>query len=96
MSLRIKNLSKSFDDKNVISNLSYEFPERGLFGIVGESGIGKTTLLRIIAGLDNDYSGEVVGGGIRKVSFAFQEHRLFPTLTSLEKIRQFMILPQSF
>ena len=86
MSLKIKSLSKSFDDKTVIYNLSYEFPERGLFGIVGESGIGKTTLLRIIAGLDNDYSGEVVGGGVGSVSFAFQEYRLFPTLTALENV----------
>ena len=38
----------------------------------------------MIAGLDNDYSGEIFGGGFANTSFCFQEHRLFPTLTAIE------------
>ncbi|MBO7196922.1 MAG: ATP-binding cassette domain-containing protein [Clostridia bacterium] len=86
ISLSIKNLTKRFDEKTVITGLSYDFPDKGLYAIVGESGIGKTTLLRIIAGLDADHEGEVVGGGIGQVSFAFQEHRLFPTISALENV----------
>jgi ABC-type multidrug transport system ATPase subunit len=86
MSLIIKNLTKKFDNKTVIDNLSYEFPEKGIVAITGESGIGKTTLLRIISGLDWDYSGLVRGGNIGHVSFAFQEYRLFPHLTALENV----------
>lgn len=86
MSIIIKNLTKKFDDKTIIDNLSYEFPAHGVVAITGESGIGKTTLLRIIAGLDFEYEGIVRGGDIGHVSFAFQEYRLFPSLTALDNI----------
>jgi len=86
MNLSIKNLSKSFGDKQVLENFSYEFTERGIYAICGESGVGKTTLLRIISGLDKDYSGSVAGGGFKNVSFAFQEYRLFPALTALDNV----------
>lgn len=86
MSLSIKNLTKKFGDKLIIDNLSYDFPESGVIAIIGESGIGKTTLLRIISGLDKDYEGCVIGGGKINVSFAFQEYRLFPTLSALDNV----------
>lgn len=86
MSLKIKNLSKSFDGKVIYDNFSYEFNEKGLYIIEGESGIGKTTLLRMICGLDTDFSGEILGGGIGKTSYVFQEHRLFPNLNLIENV----------
>lgn len=88
MSLIIKDVSKSYDDKPVISNLSYEFPSTGVVAITGASGAGKTTLLRIISGLERNFSGEVIKKENAKISFAFQEHRLFPNLTALENIVQ--------
>ncbi len=84
MTLKISKLTKYFDGKKIFRDFSYDFPPAGIFAIVGESGIGKTTLLRIISGLDKDYSGEVIGGGFSNVSFAFQEYRLLPTLTALD------------
>ena len=84
--LEIKNLSKSFDGKILFKNFSYSFSDRGVYAVVGESGIGKTTLLRMIAGLDKDYDGEIVGGGAKKVSFAFQEYRLFPWLSAIDNV----------
>lgn len=84
--LEIKNLSKSFDGKTLFSNFNLSFKDKGVYAIVGESGIGKTTLLRMIAGLDNDYTGEIVGGGTKKVSFAFQEYRLFPWLSAIDNV----------
>ena len=53
MSLTIRNLCKSFDDKVIFDQLSYEFNSTGIYALIGDSGAGKTTLLRIIAGLDN-------------------------------------------
>jgi len=86
MSLRIKHLSKSFGKRTILSDFSYDFDDNGVYILRGESGIGKTTLLRIIAGLDKSYSGEIVGGGIGNVSFAFQEYRLFPELSALDNV----------
>lgn len=85
MNLRVKNLTKRFEDKLLFENLSLDFDSKGLYLITGESGIGKTTLLRILAGLDKEYEGEVTTG-VGYVSFAFQEYRLFPGLTALENL----------
>ena len=84
MSLVIKNLNKSFGEKEIFNDFSYSFGDRGIYALTGESGVGKTTLLRIISGLDSDYDGEILGAD--SVSLAFQEHRLFPVLTALENV----------
>lgn len=86
MSITIENLTKAFDKKVVLDNFSRRFPSVGVFALIGESGIGKTTLLRLIAGLDKRYSGKIVFDGDSSVSYAFQEHRLFPALTALENV----------
>lgn len=84
MILKLKNLTKSFGQHAVLSDFSYTFEKKGLWFITGDSGVGKTTLLRIIAGLDGEFDGEVENGGIGNVSFMFQEYRLFPTLSALK------------
>lgn len=86
MSLKINDLSKHFDDKAILESFSYSFGDTGLYLIEGESGIGKTTLLRLIAGLDTDYRGEILGGGVKNISYCFQEHRLFPNLSALDNV----------
>lgn len=84
MLLKLNNVSKKFGEKVLFKGFSYEFQEKGLYLIRGESGIGKTTLLRMIAGLDNEYNGVIENGGTKNISFMFQEYRLFPTLTALK------------
>lgn len=83
MALKLDNISKSFGNKSILDSFSYTFKNCGLYIISGESGVGKTTLLRIISNLDKDFSGTVENGGIENVSFMFQEYRLFPTLNAL-------------
>lgn len=83
--LKIKNVSKSYDQK-VLNNFSYEFPQHGLFVIRGNSGVGKTTLLRLIADLEKPDEGEIQLEKGSKISFVFQEARLFPFVTLLENI----------
>ena len=87
MSLKITNLTKKFDNKIIFKNFSYEFKENGIYVLSGDSGKGKTTLLRIIAGLDKRYDGYVTNVS---VSYAFQEYRLFPVLTALENITKIL------
>ena len=86
MGVKLINVSKSFDSDIKIKNLSYEFPEKGVVAITGDSGVGKTTLARMICGLDEDFHGEIIGGGIGKCAVAFQEYRLFPQLTALDNV----------
>lgn len=86
MSLEIRNLTKKFGEKIIFSNFSFSFPDKGIFALVGDSGIGKTTLLRMISGLDTDFNGEITGGGLERTSFAFQEYRLFPYLSLLDNL----------
>lgn len=86
MGLRLKNLTKSFGKKTLFRDFSYTFDDTGIYAVTGASGVGKTTLLRIISGLDKEYDGEIIGGGISNVSICFQEHRLFPHLSALENI----------
>lgn len=76
----IKNLTKSFDKKLVFDNFSIEIPEKKLTIIEGKSGCGKTTLLRIISGLDLNFKGEIIKKS-NKISYVFQEPRLFGAIT---------------
>lgn len=84
MSLEITNVSKRFEDKIILNDFSYSFSDVGFYIIRGDSGIGKTTLLRIISGLDTAYSGSVNNGGPENCSFMFQEYLLFPALNALK------------
>ncbi len=81
--LKISNISKSFDTP-VLTDITLSFPETGLFLIRGKSGIGKTTLLRLILGLEKPDSGEIEVNGI--TSPVFQEARLAPFLTLKENL----------
>lgn len=84
MSIIVKNLVKKYGRNTVLDNFSYQFNQGGVYALVGESGGGKTTLIKILAGLDKKYSGEVLVFGT--VSLAFQEHRLIPTLSLIDNL----------
>ena len=83
--LKLINISKSFEEKSVINGFSFEFPERGLVTVTGESGKGKTTLLNIIAGLLKQDGGSVENG-YPSLSYYFQDDRLFPWLSAKRNI----------
>ena len=83
--IEIKNLAKSFGEKNVLNNVSFSVPSTGVYAIVGKSGIGKTTLLRLIAGLEVPDAGAVVTEDAR-IAYKFQEPRLMNWLTVLDNV----------
>lgn len=72
--LMIKEITKSYGKQKVLENISFNLNESERICIYGKSGIGKTTLLRIIAGLEKADSGKITFVG--KVSMVFQEDRL--------------------
>ncbi|MCL1935020.1 MAG: ATP-binding cassette domain-containing protein [Defluviitaleaceae bacterium] len=73
--IQVNNVYKSFENKLVLKNFNAKFPV-GINAIMGKSGIGKTTLVNIIAGLIIPDSGEILGVNQKKISIVFQEDRL--------------------
>ena len=51
MGLVVKNVNKSFGDKHVVDNISFELKKPGVFGLLGTNGAGKTTTIRMILGM---------------------------------------------
>ena len=80
--MELKHVFKSFDGKAVLSDVSLLFPEGQISCLFGPSGRGKTTILRLLAGLEQPDSGTVDGVGDRRVSVIFQEDRLLPFCTA--------------
>ena len=85
MNISVAHLTKRFGDHDVLRDFGAQIPEGKITVITGSSGCGKTTLLRIIAGLDNDFEGKV-SGVPDTVSYLFQENRLLPWKTVVENI----------
>lgn len=87
MDIVIENLSKAYDGQKVLDNLSVTFPEKSFTCLMGKSGVGKTTLLSILMGLEKADSGQITGLEDKKLSVVFQENRLCNNLTALLNIK---------
>lgn len=61
--IALDNVSKKFSGEYVFKNISFSIKKNGLYGIYGQSGCGKTTLLNLISSLDNDYEGQIIIDG---------------------------------
>ena len=89
--LELKGISKAFNGRQILSNLDLTVTDGKTLAIVGPSGVGKTTLLRIIAGLENADQGSMIWNGasvtpeeLRKqgvLGVVFQNFGLFPQYT---------------
>lgn len=86
MNIIIDNISKKFNDKQVLKGISLKIPKGIKTALLGPSGSGKTTLLRIIAELEKPDSGYIKGVSQKDMAYMFQEPRLFPWLTAMENI----------
>ncbi len=93
--LALKQVNKAFGSRQIIRNLDLSIEEGSILCIVGPSGGGKTTLLRILAGLETYDSGEFLLNGQpfnpstskeQVVGVVFQDFQLFPHLSVMENI----------
>lgn len=84
--IRITDLCKSYGDKDVIRCLNATVPDRGFVTVTGESGIGKTTLIRLILGLEEPDRGSITFSSEPVFSVVFQEDRLLERLSVLENV----------
>ena len=87
MSIIITDLCKTFDDNEVLKNVNITLKDNSIYCLMGSSGIGKTTLLRILMGLERADSGSVSGIDTKSISCMFQEDRLIPYLSAIDNVR---------
>ena len=87
MDLMIDNLRKSYDGHVVLDGLTHTFPYGALTCVTGRSGCGKTTLLRLIAGLEAPDAGSIDGIPEGGIAMVFQEDRLPPQLCAADCLR---------
>ncbi len=80
-----KNITKKYGDKTVLDNFSLILKKGTKTAIMGESGCGKTTLLRIAAGLTKADGGEFIHEG--RIAVMFQEPRLLPWKNALDNVK---------
>lgn len=95
--IELKKVNKAFGEKKIIKDLNLIIPDGKTLAIVGPSGGGKTTLLRILAGLESSDSGEFYLDGVpfnpfelkmkeQVVGVVFQDFQLFPHLNILKTL----------
>ncbi|CBL23981.1 MULTISPECIES: ATP-binding cassette domain-containing protein [Blautia] len=87
MSVQIRNLCKTFGSKKVLNNLNITLEDGGIYCLMGPSGMGKTTLLRIIMNLESKDAGEITGiDPDVEISSMFQEDRILPMLSAVANV----------
>ena len=95
MSIELRHVSKKFGEVSAVSNVSFSVKEGELIGLLGPSGGGKTTVLRMIAGLEMPTSGDVFIRGQRvnnlsvqqrNIGFVFQSYALFKSMNVFDNI----------
>jgi len=93
--LEIKNLTKIYNKKTVLNNISFTVKDGEFLSILGPSGCGKTTLLKILIGIEKPTNGEIIKKGKnitnldpakRGMGMVFQNYALFPNMTVLDNV----------
>lgn len=94
--LELKNISKQFGQKKIFDHFNLTVEDGKILSLVGPSGGGKTTLLRMLAGLEKIDSGEIIHNGevvpidhletLNLLGFVFQDFQLFPHLSVLDNL----------
>lgn len=84
--LTVENMTKTYGEKLLFNNISFTISERERIGIIGVNGTGKSTLLKIIAGLDTDDQGEISHSKDYTISYLAQHPEVNENLTVIEQV----------
>ena len=89
--IELKNIQKAYTagerNLDVLNGIDLKLPEKSITVILGRSGCGKTTLLRLVGGLEEPDAGEIIFDVDHKTAFVFQESRLMPWLTVWDNVK---------
>lgn len=97
--IEIKNLSKKYGEEEVLKKINFKINDNEFLSILGASGCGKTTLIRLLIGLEKATTGEIIKDGIditninpslREMGIVFQDYALFPNMNVLKNIEYAM------
>jgi len=89
--IELRNIQKAYTpgEKNlaVLNGIDLQIPKKRITVILGRSGCGKTTLLRLVGGLEEPDAGDIIFDVEHKTAFVFQEPRLMPWLTVWDNVK---------
>ncbi len=95
MSLVLKNVSKSFAEKQAVDNISFSMEKPGIYGLLGTNGAGKTTTIRMLLGIIKKDSGEITWKGKavdrKNVNFGYlpEERGVYPKTKIIDQLMYF-------
>ncbi len=93
MTITLKNLYKSYNEKQVFNQLSLSIPSGKITCLMGPSGCGKTTLVNLLLGLTKPDQGTISGLDNQPIGVVFQEDRLCENLSSIKNVA--LVCPKS-
>ncbi|MCI6499244.1 MAG: ATP-binding cassette domain-containing protein [Lachnospiraceae bacterium] len=95
MSLKVKNIIKKYGEKIVVNDLSFSLENPGVYALLGTNGAGKTTSIRVILGMLDYESGEVLWNGEKldtskvNIGYLAEERGLYPKYTLMDQLIYF-------
>lgn len=97
--IEIQNVTKSFEKRKILDNVSFSISKNEIFGIIGQSGAGKTVLMKTLVGFYRPESGDILFEGksifenrkqvLKTIGFASQKHSIYPDLSVKENLKYF-------